>query len=202
MYGINNYGVIKYTENSPNEEDVKKYKIDLNKYVPEYLRDIKELKAIYDAQGAELGSFNYYLDDFKKQFSVITATWGLSFWEEEFGVETNLNLGYEDRREVILAKIRGQGITTKEMIKEVAKSFTGGDVNIIEDNEKSKFIVQFIGIKGIPKNLEGFKNMIEDIKPAHLEYELKYTYTEWNELKSLSWNNAKLKTWNEIKIYE
>lgn len=204
MYGTNKYGLVKYAENVPNSEEIRKYFIDLKQYVPSFISEIIEMETIYDLQGAELGGLLCYLDDIFKQFFIDTATWGLVYWENEYGLETNLTMSYEERREVIKAKKRGQGTTTKEMIKNVAEAFSGGEVNIIEDNANYSFIVQFIGIKGIPKNMQIFKNMLEDIKPAHLAYSFKYTYTVWNVLKekNLTWSNSKVKTWDELKVYE
>ena len=43
---------------------------------------------------------------------------------------------------------------------------------------------------------------IDEIKPAHLAYSFKYTYTTWGALKSMTWGTAKQYTWAEIKIYE
>lgn len=202
MYGNNLYGNIAYSENISNNEEVKFKKIDISKYYPEYLRDIEEIKSLCDVEGSLLGELNYHIKDIEQQLYINIATWGLSLWEKEYGIDTNLNLSYEERREILFSKIMGQGVTTKQLIIDVAKNFSGGDVNVIEDNENNKFIIQFIGIKGIPKNLEGFKNMIESIKPAHLDYELKYTYTVWNDIKKMSWINAKAKNWNELRVYE
>lgn len=204
MYGTNKYGLVKYAENVPNSEEIRKYFIDLKQYVPSFISEIIEMETIYDVQGTELGGLLYYLNDIFKQFFIDTATWGLVYWENEYGLETNLTMSYEERREVIKAKKRGQGTTTKEMIKNVAEAFSGGEVNIIEDNANYSFIVQFVGIKGIPKNMQIFKNMLEDIKPAHLAYSFKYTYTVWNVLKekNLTWSNSKVKTWDELKVYE
>lgn len=204
MYGTNQYGIVQYAEDTPSSEDIKKYFVDLTKYVPPFISEIPEMKAIYNAQGAELGSIYYYIQDLINQCFIDTATWGLVDWEEEYGIETNLSLSYEQRREIIKAKKRGQGTTTKAMLKNAAEAFSGGEVNIIEDNPNYSFTVQFIGIKGIPRNMEAFKNMLEDIKPAHLGYEFKYTYTVWNVLKekNLTVDNAKTKTWNELKVYE
>ncbi|BCZ49434.1 hypothetical protein psyc5s11_55010 [Clostridium gelidum] len=184
-------------------EKLNKYKIDLTKYVPTFISEISEMKAIYDVQGTELGSLLYYSKDLLNQFFINTATWGLIYWEDEYGIDTNLNMNYEDRRTVLKAKKRGQGTTTKEMIKNVAESFSGGEVNIIENNANYSFIVKFIGIKGIPKNMEAFKNMLEDIKPAHLGYVFEYTYTVWNVLKekNLTWISSEVKTWDELKVY-
>lgn len=203
-YGTTQYGLVKYAENTPSAEDIEKYKIDLTKYVPPVIYKLPEIKAIYDAQGTELGSLIYCIDDIKKQFFIDTATWGLIYWEDKYGIETNLFLSYEQRREILKAKKRGQGTTTKAMLKNAAEAFSGGEVNIIEHNEGYYFTVQFIGVKGIPRNMEAFKNMLEDIKPAHLGYTFKYTYTTWDLLKenNLTWSSAKSKTWDELKVYE
>ena len=203
MYGTSKYGLVNYCINTITADEINKYKIDLTKYVPTFISEISEMKAIYDVQGTELGSLLYYSKDLLNQFFINTATWGLIYWEDEYGIDTNLDMNYEDRRTVLKAKKRGQGTTTKEMIKNVAESFSGGEVNIIENNANYSFIVKFIGIKGIPKNMEAFKNMLEDIKPAHLGYVFEYTYTVWNVLKekNLTWISSEVKTWDELKVY-
>src|SRR5471030_820119 len=191
MYGVNQYGLVNYGIDT-SIEDIKKYFVDLTKYAPPFISEIPEMNAIYNAQGAELGSIYYYIQDLINQCFIDTATWSLNLWEEEYGITTNLSLSYEQRREIIKAKKRGQGTTTKTMIKNAAEAFSGGEVNIIKDDPNYSFIVQFIGVKGIPRNMEAFKNMLEDIKPAHLAYIFKYTYTIWNLLKdnNLNWNNS------------
>lgn len=193
-----------YFELAPTSEDLEKYSLDLTKYVPPFVCQIHEMKALYEVQGKELGDLNYYISDLLKQCFIDTATWGLLYWEDEYGIETNLSLSYEQRREILKAKKRGQGTTTKAMLKNAAEAFSGGEVSIIEDNENYLFIIQFVGVKGIPQNMQAFMNMLEDIKPAHLTYNFKYTYTIWNFImeKKLTWNNIKTKNWEELKIYE
>lgn len=203
-YGTTQYGVIQYAETVTNSEDIKKYFIDLSKYVPPFINNMSIMKTIYNSQGAELGSLYYYIHDLLKQCFIDTATWGLSNWEEEFGIITNLSLSYEQRREILKAKKRGQGTTTKAMLKNAAQAFSGGEVNILEDNVNYSFTVQFIGVKGIPRNIQAFINMLEDIKPAHLGYTFKYTYTNWDYLdsKNLTYNTAEANTWDALEIYD
>jgi Uncharacterized protein conserved in bacteria (DUF2313). len=203
-YGTTQYGVIQYAETVPNSEDIKKYFIDLSKYVPPFIYNMGIMKTIYNSQGAELGSLYYYIHDLLKQCFIDTATWGLSNWEEEFGIITNLSLSYEQRREILKAKKRGQGTTTKAMLKNAAQAFSGGEVNILEDNANYSFTVQFIGIKGIPHNIQAFINMLEDIKPAHLGYTFKYTYSNWDYLdsKNLTYNSVEANTWDTLEIYD
>nr|WP_246582804.1 YmfQ family protein [Clostridium mobile] len=77
-------------------------------------------------------------------------------------------------------------------------------MEIKEHPESYSFTVQFIGVRGIPKNLSGFKGILDNIKPAHLSYDFKYIYTVWDHLseKKLSWNDDKNKSWNGLKAYE
>ena len=89
------------------------------------------------------------------------------------------------------------------MIKNTAEAFSGGEVEVIENFEEYSFIVKFVGVKGIPKNITLFKQMIEEIKPAHLSYKLDFTYTTWGMIqeKTMLWDDVKTNTWNEIRTY-
>lgn len=202
MYGINQYGINQYGQELANEDEINLYRPDLLTYLPPILRDITEFKVWNEVVGHELALLNWHIRDVFKQSFIDTATWGLTLWEEEYGIETDLSKSYEERREILKAKKRGQGTVTKKMIKETAEAFSGGEVDIIEHPESYFFVVQFIGIRGIPRNLGAFKDMLDTIKPAHLAYDFKYTYTVWEFLKekSLIWDNTK--TWDDLKIYE
>lgn len=204
MYGSTKYGVTKYGEESSSTEEVNLYRPYLLTYLPPILREIKEFIVIDDFVGYELGFLKWNIQDLLKQCFTDTATWGLELWEKEYGINTDISKSYEERREILKAKKRGHGTVTKKMIKETAEAFSGGEVDIIEHPESYSFIVQFIGIKGIPKNLAGFKDMLDMIKPAHLSYDFKYTYTVWDHLSEnkLTWTNAKTKSWNDLKVYE
>lgn len=203
MYGLNKYGTISYSIDSSDDTIEKNDIIDLSKYVPKLIFDISEFKNIYISQGLELSILNKHIKDLQNQLFVNKATWGLDFFERDYGIKTDISKTYEERREVILAKKRGTGTVTKEMIKNTAKAFTNVDVDVIENKDYS-FTVKFIGEKGIPRNLQDFKDMLEEIKPAHLAYNLEFTYTVWDFLKekNLTWAGASNKTWDELKIYD
>ena len=157
-----------------------------------------------ESNSIEVDILKAYMEDLNKNLYVKTATWGLDLFEEELGLVTDKSISYEERRERILAKKRGSGTTTKAMIKNTAEAFSGGEVEVIEKFNEYSFIVKFVGVRGIPKNLALFKQMIEEIKPAHLNYELAFTYTVWNMIMSNSnvWNDFSNKTWLELMSYE
>ncbi|WP_058229669.1 YmfQ family protein [Clostridium butyricum] len=204
-YGQSKYGVSKYAENIPTQDEIlKNYPVDLSKYVPQDIYNGNIFNKIYKSQEYQLGVLYWQIDDLLKQCFIDTATWGLVYWEEEYGITTNLNYSYEERREVVKAKKRGQGTCTKSLIKNVAEAFSGGECNVIENTAPYTFTIQFVGIKGIPKNMQGLINVIDEIKPAHLIYDFKYTYTSWDYLdsKNLTCNEAEKITWDDIEIYD
>lgn len=202
MYGAIKYGTSQYASNFTVPEEIELYRPDLLAYLPPVLRDVSEFKAWNDVVGYELALSNWYIRDVLKQCFINTATWGLSLWEEEYGISIDLNKSYEERREILKAKKRGHGTVTKKLIKETAEAFSGGEVEIIDHPESFYFTVRFIGVKGIPRNMAAFKEMLDTIKPAHLGYEFQYTYTWWNNLNELTWSSAKFKTWNDLKVFE
>ncbi len=196
------YGMLSYGVDTTPEEGIEPYIPNLMKYLPECYHELLEMQAVQGANAKETGAFRYTMDDLLNQCFIQTATWGLDIWEKELGLATDVSKAYERRREVIIAKLRGAGTTTKEMIQRVATAFSGGDVEVIEYPAEHRFEVQFVGTMGIPPNMEGLIQAIEEIKPSHLAYSFKYTYTWWDRVKNLLWNQAGAKTWDELRVYK
>lgn len=201
-YGESLYGVLQFGEETIPDSDIELRDPNLMLLLPWYYKSNVTIEGLQNSIAKELGKIYYNLEDLINQLFIDTATWGLSIYEKQLGLQTNLSLSYEERREIIKAKLWGRGTTTKQMIKDTAEAFSGGEVDVIEYPEESKFIVKFIGIKGIPRNMQGFIDMLETIKPAHLAYEFKYTYTVWNHLTDLTWGQANAMTWDELRVYE
>lgn len=176
--------------------------VDLLQYLPDYYRSIRDFRELMGTEGEEIGRIWYEIENVLKQFYVSVAEWGLSLWESELGLPIDPSKPVERRREQILAKLRGTGTATKQMIIHAAAAFSGGEVDVIEYPSEYRFVVKFIGVKGIPPNMPGFISMLEQIKPAHLAYSFEYTYTTWSMLTGLTWADAGTRTWNELKVYE
>ena len=201
-YGAHKYGEYKYGEESIPGSDIEVRAPDLMLLLPWFYKGNITMKELQNTVSKELGRLYYHLEDFINQLFVDTATWGLSIYEKDLDLATNPSLSYEERRELIKAKLWGRGTTTKQMIKETAEAFSGGEVDVIEYPSEYRFVVKFIGVKGIPRNMQGFIDMLEAIKPAHLAYEFKYTYTVWNFIKHITWNDVSGMTWDDLRVYE
>ena len=203
MYGEYRYGEYKYGEEARFiPPDLEKYRVNLVQYLTSNYQDGENIKKLLEIIEYELGELKHFSIGLGIQSSMDKATWGLRKWEEELEIEYNPSMSYEGRRGIIKAKLRGRGTTTKAMIKNTAEAFSGGEVDVIEYPEEYKFVVKFIGVKGIPRNMQRFIDMLETIKPAHLIYDFEYTYTVWNHIKHLTWNDASTMTWDKLKVYQ
>ncbi|MBP3930949.1 MAG: YmfQ family protein [Peptostreptococcaceae bacterium] len=202
VYGVSSYLDIPKDYIQDEEIEIKR-EANLLEYLPSFYHNSDIVKAFMESNSIEVDILKAYAEDLSKNLYVKTATWGLDLFEEELGLITDKSVSYEERRERILAKKRGNGTTTKAMIKNTAEAFSGGEVEVIEKFNDYSFIVKFVGVKGIPKNLALFKQMLEEIKPAHLNYDLAFTYTVWDMIMSKSniWNDFGDKTWIDLMTY-
>lgn len=173
--------------------------MNLIELLPSFYHSSEFVKAYMNANTIEIDKLKDSINDLVANLYVKTATWGLDYFEEELGLETDKSKSYEERRERILAKKRGQGTTTKAMLKSTAEAFSGGEVEIIELFNDYTFKLKFIGTKGVPANLEDFRSVIEEIKPAHLAYVLEFTYNTHRDLKTKTHSQLNMKTHKEIR---
>lgn len=171
----------------------------LMQHMPKYYRDIVEIEELQNAIDLQLDELDIMSNEVLKQFFIYTATWSLPIWERIFGLtvgDTTSNL--KERRENIISKLRSYGTTTKEMIARVAKAFTNGEIEVIEDNPNYSFTIKFTSIVGIPDNLENFKKVVATIKPAHLNFNVEFRYNTHNQMGYLYQNSLKTKKHSEL----
>lgn len=202
LYGSTLFGILAFGDDLESGADEEIAAPDLMQYLPSFYNRSRIMHSIQNASAEELGMLTYALDDILRQFFVQTATWGLSIWEQELGMPIDPSKPAARRREQIVAKLRGTGTTTRAMIVAAAAAFSGGEVDVIEYVDEYRFVIRFIGFLGIPPNMAGFAQMIEQIKPAHLACSFEYTYTAWNMLAGSAWSGLASKTWNDLRIYQ
>lgn len=199
-YGESLYSTLLFTANELEDiDDVNT--VDLMKYLPTYYKGVQEIEELQQSLGIEIYGLTTRVQEVLDQAYVETATWSLARWEAELGLSSDPSKSYVNRREMVKAKRRGTGTTTPEMIQRTASAFAGGEVSVEEVPGEYRFIVRFIGILGIPPNMAGLIQILDEIKPAHLVYEFAYTYTYWDSLKAITWNNANAGTWNDLRTF-
>ena len=111
----------------------------------------------------------------------------------------------QDRKDRIIYTLLSKNIFTPHVLKEQAKIFTNGEIDVIENYNDYSFIIKFTSIVGIPQNLDNFKNFIYINKPAHLNFSIEFRYNTHNQVAYLLHNSLKLKTHKQIydtRLYE
>lgn len=198
------YGTCQYGDSPRQEQEANTILPNLMQCLTSNYHNGENTQKLLKIVEEELGELLFYAHTLFDQAIVDKATWGLDAWEAELGMQPNPALSDTDRREIIKAKLRGRGTTTKAMIKHTARAFTGGEVEIIENPPESHFIIKFVGKRGIPNNMQAFADMINLIKPAHLTWEPNFLFTWWGYLteNKVTWGMVSDMTWGEIKLYE
>lgn len=122
----------------------------------------------------------------------------ISRWEKFMKLKPMENYTLQDRIERVIYTIQAKGIFTPSFLKEQAKIFTNGEIDITENFNEYHFIISFTSVIGIPPNMDNFKEMVDLNKPAHLTYEIRIRYRTWGELSPYKWEELEPFTWDEI----
>ena len=170
----------------------------LSQYLPPFITNTTTFIALLSAEQLEIDGINSSIQDIIDQCFVDTATWGLVSWESLLGIATDQGKDISYRRSVILAKLRGTGTVTVQLIENVASSFSHGQVSVIEHPSIYSFEVKFVGTIGIPPNMSDLQNAISQIMPAHLDVTYTYLYTQWSQPETTTWATIKTGTWGGL----
>ena len=199
-YGVEGYGLILYGDPREEGEGPAEGDIDLLAMLPEQWRGAGEVQALQWAAGKQAVKLRAEAAGLLDQLDLEKATWGLDLWERAYGLEVNTAKSYAFRRERIKAKMRGMGPTTRQQIVNVASAFAGGECEVLEFPDEFRFVVKFVGVKGVPANLADLTESIREVMPAHLVFAYEYTYNCWDFLVGLTWNDLGSKTWDQARV--
>lgn len=133
------------------------------------------------------------------QLCVNTATWGLQYWEQTLGITVEQGKDLEYRRSRIRSKLRGSGVTTVALIESVAESFSNGDVAVTEYPQAYRLEIKFVGIIGIPPNMEDLTASLREILPAHLAWDYVMVYNTWDVTAQHTWDELRQRSWDDVK---
>ncbi|ASS74081.1 hypothetical protein CIG75_03160 [Tumebacillus algifaecis] len=151
----------------------------LMSYAPDHYRRSELYQELMEATAVETVALRKVLEDVFAQFFVETATWGLAYWELEYGLITNESLSYPLRRALVLQKMRGTGTLTYEKMASILSSYGARTAVIESDFENYHFdavLVDFLLSPKRPHDDVGanIRDTIEAVRPAHLGFLVHY----------------------------
>ena len=125
-------------------------------------------------------------------------------WEKILGLKPTKDATVENRRDSVIAAIRGQGKMNTSLIEAIVSSFTGGIAEswIIDS-------ILYVKIHPPEYNKTYIFDTVEQALalkiPSHLEMKVYANYSTWNEIKSYAptWSEVdnKFQTWEKVKFF-
>lgn len=110
-----------------------------------------------------------WIEEYKNQILPQTATWALSYFEEEYGIPVNNMLPIEERRKAVFLAIMARAPMNPAKLSDILSMSVNADVRIKENTGKNAFLAEskaYLDSYSIKK----MKGIIDKYKPAHLIY--------------------------------
>ena len=178
------------------------YRERMNSYYPQVIQSILEFQAIVNSEYPEFEDVSVGTEQIINDAYLTTMSEErIEQWENILGIQPIENSSVSDRRETVIARIRGQGKLNSELINIIVGTFTGGTANSWIDNG-----VLYVGIELPPDNKSfQFLNVEQELKnkiPAHLGLQVMRNYCTWDELDDVytTWTDIRdaYATWDDV----
>lgn len=117
---------------------------------------------------------DFIWNDIVAQIHPQTATWGLDYWEEQYGIVTDKSKTIEQRRASFMAMKFNRPPMTPKRIEYMITSLTGLKCEVVENVAPNTFNVTMYG--GYP-NIKSVFDTLAKKAPAHLIYTIKVVET-------------------------
>lgn len=181
-------------------KDAEIYKYRMSNYYPQVIQNILEFKAIIDGEYPEIDRLHTAANDVVSDAYLQTMSEDRLYqWEQVLGIKPVSDSTIEDRRETIIARIRGQGKLNSAMINRIVSAFTGGTANSYLKNG-----TLCVEITPPPNNKSyKFDNVEQELKnkvPAHLGLNVTRNYNRWGAIQDIDWQsvNEQFGSWREV----
>lgn len=173
-------------------------------YYPKAIQQILEFQALINTEGFEV---DFLSDEINVSVNeAYLSTMGedrIVSWEKLLGIIHGADETLTDRRDTIIARIRGQGKLNTTLINSIVGAFTGGTaISYIKDS------VLYVKITPPPDNKQyKFNNVVQELSkkiPAHLGIAVTRNYATWGEIRDnfADWNAInQLTSWEDLMIY-
>lgn len=123
---------------------------------------------MFEIIGRELDMVKEWVDTYELQIVPETVTWGIGYWEKEYGIVPDPSWNLEQRRNNLNSVIKTRTSMNAYKMEKMLESILGFPVKVDEYAGKNKFAVY---VRGFTTDTERAIEFIERAKPAHMIYE-------------------------------
>ena len=181
------------------------YKQRMLDYYPQAIQKILEFQSIIDSESPEIMEVHSAGEDVLSEAYLVTMSeTRIKQWENALGIKPIEGSSVEDRRDTIIARIRGQGKLNTTSINAIVSTFTGGKANSwIKDG------TLYVEITPPPNNKQyQFKNVEQELAkkvPTHLKIKVNRNYYTWKEISDTytTWGDVKshFNKWEDVLLF-
>ena len=151
-------------------------------------------KWIFQVMGEEMGDARAIIDELPLQAFVETATWGLRYHEEKYGLPIRENLSPDERRKIILEKRDLKAPMSPWRMEKIISGILGCTVDVVDINEPGSkishpnmFIVYLEGEGEF--SLGKAVEKLDEVKQSHTFYELRVRIAKFILDEKFFWKN-------------
>ena len=126
-------------------------------------------KWIFEVIGLEWDEIRALITSLRDQCYLERVSWGIRYWEQRYGIESDETKPLEARRAAVRAKRKKHEALQPAALETVLEELIGRDVKVIEYNNVYRFAVQ-IQEGDNTVDYEAVIKRIDSIKPSHLAY--------------------------------
>lgn len=173
---------------------------NLIKYLPPFLQEVREFKALFDPIDDEIDILYPIIESlFAEAVISYCSEDRIKEWEKALKIVPQGTV--DERRLYIKALLRGTGKLNEAKIKSMVDAFTGGDA-IVEFKDST------IIVKVLPPNNDDvyrfpdIERALKPLVPAHLGLSVIRFYSTWSDIKNnfADWNAiGESADWNAVK---
>ena len=160
------------------------YKDLLLKYSHKLYRNDEFIKDLYAVVGAAFDSLQADTAQVVANSLISTADLEtIEMYEQHLNIKANSGKSLQERREIIIAKLRGNTTFNLAQLQAVCDSWKNGEITA--DFKNGKIKLTFVGEYGVPYDLDALKEALDEVKPAHLAIDYGFRYLLIKEIHNV-----------------
>lgn len=173
--------------------------IDIEGYLPEIFRNIREFRAIAAAETPEVTDLWETLEEvFDDQFLNEATENGIARRERMLGIVPSATDTLDSRR-FRLKTMYGEALPyTRRSLEAQLRELCGGNGYAL-DFETGSFTVSVKVALSVRSQVNAVAEMLERVLPYNMVFSVALMYNQWHQLTPKIWNEYKKLTWKSIK---
>ena len=136
-------------------------------------------KWIFQVMGQEIEAAKKYIEELPEQAFPKSATWGIVYQEQKYGIPENTGMTLEERRRQIMIQKILSPMNPAFLERQIGLIVGHDCVEVIEDNQEYAFRVEILETDVTVASYPDVRKFIRKVKPSHLALLLVGRY--WSE---------------------